>query len=109
MVRRIEKKVKIKEILKGSVEDQKNKTKIKDFHEDTFESLLDILKKNKAVPAPCPSNIRDIISGEFSAAINTLTPLKVSIKATDKLIDQIVYILYGLNDDEIAIVEGQKV
>ena len=97
-----------KEILKGSVEDQKNKTKIKDFHKDTFESLLDVLKKNKAIPNPCPSNIRDTISGELSAAMNVLTPLKACIGATDKLIDQIVYRLYGLTDDEIAIVEGQK-
>lgn len=97
-----------KEILKGSVEDQKNKTKIKDFHKDTFESLLDVLKKNKAIPNPCPSNIRDTISGEFSAAMNVLTPLQAHIEATDKLIDQIVYRLYGLTDDEIAIVEGQK-
>ena len=98
-----------KEILKGSVEDQKNKTKIKDFHEDTFESLLDILKKNKAVPDLCPSNIRDTIAGEFSVAMNVLTPLKARIKATDNLIDQIVYRLYGLTDDEIAIVEGKGV
>jgi hypothetical protein len=77
--------------------------------EYTFEGLLDILKKNKAVPDPCPSNIRDIISGEFSAAVNVLTPLKASIRATDNLIDQIIYRLYGLTDDEIAIVEEQKV
>ena len=96
-----------KEILKGFVEDQKNKTKIKDFHKDTFESLLDVLKKNKAIPNPCPSNIRDTIAGEFSAAVNILTPLKARIKATNSLIDQIVYRLYGLTDDEIAIVEGQ--
>ena len=75
-----------------------NKTKIKDFHEDTFESLLDILKKNKVVPDPCPSNTRDTIADEFSAAMNVLTPLKGRIKATDNLIDQIVYRLYGLSD-----------
>jgi hypothetical protein len=28
------------------------------------------------------------------------------IQATDQLIDQIVYRLFGLTDDEIAIVEG---
>jgi hypothetical protein len=39
--------------------------------------------------------------------VNALTPLKAHIKATDKLIDQIVYKLYGLNEDEIAIVEGR--
>jgi hypothetical protein len=95
-------------VLKGSVEDQKNKTRIKDFHNNTFEDLLDVLKKNKAVPDPCPSNVRDTIAGEFSAAVNALTPLKARIKATDDLIDQIVYRLYGLTDTEIAIVAGQS-
>jgi len=97
-----------KEILKGSVEDQKNKTKIKDFHNGTFEALLDVLKKNKVVPDPCPSSIRDTIASEFSAAVNAITPLKTQIEATDDLIDQIVYRLYGLTDAEIAIVEGAK-
>jgi len=95
-----------KEILKNSVEGQKNKTKIRDFHNGTFEELLDVLKKNKVVPAPCPSNVRDTIASEFSTAVNALTPLKAHIKATDELIDQIVYRLYGLTDEEIAVVEG---
>lgn len=30
------------------------------------------------------------------------------LMATDNLIDQIAYKLYGINNDEIAIVEGQK-
>ena len=33
-------------------------------------------------------------------------PLKQRIAATDRLIDQIVYRLYGLTDEEIAIVES---
>jgi hypothetical protein len=97
-----------KEILKGSVEDQKNKTRIKDFHNNTFEDLLDVLKRNKVVKDPCPANIRDTIASEFSAAVNALTPLKARIKATDDLIDGIVYRLYGFTDDEIAIVKGQQ-
>ena len=75
----------------------------------TFEDLLDVLRKNKVVPDPCPSNVRDTIANEFSAAVNALTPLKARIKATDDLIDRIVYKLYGLTDAEIAIiVEGQQ-
>ncbi len=97
-----------KEILKASVEDQKNKTKIRGFHESSYEDLLDVLKKNKAIPDLCPSSTRDTIAGEFNAAMNILTPLKAHIRATDTLIDQIVYKLYGLTDDEIAIVEGQQ-
>ena len=96
-----------KEILKGSVEDQKNKTKIKGFHEGALEELMDVLKKNKVIPDPCPSSMWDTISGEFSTAVNALTPLKARIEATDKLIDQIVYKLYGLTPEEIAVVEGK--
>ena len=96
-----------KEILKGSVEDQNNKTKIRNFAEGSLEDLVDILKKNKAIPDPCPSGTRDTISSEFSTAMNTLGPLMARIALTDKLIDQIVYKLYGLSDAEIAIVEGQ--
>jgi hypothetical protein len=94
-----------KDILKGSIEDQKNKTKIRNFHECTLEELMDVLKKNKAIPDPCPSNIWDTIAGEFSAAVNALGPLKTRIIMTDKLIDQIVYKLYNLTNEEIAIVE----
>jgi Alw26I/Eco31I/Esp3I family type II restriction m6 adenine DNA methyltransferase len=95
-----------KEILKGSVEEQKNKTKIKDYHNGSFEDLLDVLKQNNVVPDPCPPNIRDKIENVFLEAVNALTPLKAHIKATDDLIDQVVYRLYSLTDAEIVIVEG---
>jgi len=97
-----------KDILKGSIEDQKNKTKIRNFHEGTLEELMGVLKKNKVIPDPCPSGTWDTISGEFSTAVNALTPLKARIEATDKLIDQIVYKLYELTKEEIAIVEGKQ-
>ena len=37
-----------------------------------------------------------------------LKPLLVRIEATDRLIDRIVYKLYGLTDEEIAVVEGRS-
>lgn len=39
--------------------------------------------------------------------MSILTPLKARIKATDNLIDEIVYKLYGLTEEEIKIVEGK--
>ncbi|GAI11671.1 unnamed protein product, partial [marine sediment metagenome] len=45
-----------KDILKGSIEDQKNKTKIRNFHENTLEGLMDVLKTNRVIPDPCPSS-----------------------------------------------------
>jgi len=38
--------------------------------------------------------------------MSILEPLKARIKATDELIDEIVYKLYGLTEDEIKIVKG---
>ena len=37
--------------------------------------------------------------------MSILTPLKARIKATDTLIDEIVYRLYGLTEEEIKIIE----
>ena len=34
------------------------------------------------------------------------TEMQTQIEATDRQIDQLVYALYGLTDDEIAVVEG---
>lgn len=96
-----------KEILKGLLEDQHNRTKLREFHLGTVDDLLDILKANKSVPDPCPSNIRDTITAEFAAAMDAIAPLRASIKDTDDLIDRIVYRLYGLTASEIAIVEAR--
>jgi len=39
--------------------------------------------------------------------MSILDPLKARIKDTDKLIDEIVYRLYGLTEEEIKIVDGK--
>jgi hypothetical protein len=36
-----------------------------------------------------------------------ITPLKNQIQLTDELIDQIVYKLYGLTEEEIGVVEAK--
>jgi hypothetical protein len=36
-----------------------------------------------------------------------LAKVRAEIASTDRLVDQIVYQLYGLTDEEIAIVEGK--
>ena len=42
----------------------------------------------------------------LTEAAEALAPLLARITATDVLIDRIVYALYGLTDEEIAVVEG---
>ncbi|HHT9138594.1 MAG TPA: hypothetical protein ACFYEK_15290 [Candidatus Wunengus sp. YC60] len=39
--------------------------------------------------------------------MSILEPLKARIKATDELIDEIIYWLYGLTEEEIRIVKGK--
>ena len=53
------------------------------------ERMLDLHKKLAAEQAP-----------------HVKTVLQRQIEATDREIDRLVYELYGLNDEEIAVVEG---
>jgi hypothetical protein len=40
--------------------------------------------------------------------VGKLRPLLARIAATDRLIDLIVYRLYGLTEEEVAVVEGKS-
>jgi hypothetical protein len=42
---------------------------------------------------------------EYESSLAKLLPIKARLAATDMLISQIVYALYGLSDDEIKVVE----
>jgi len=89
------------------IENLTNKTAIKEYHEYDFNHLLDVLKKNKNKLSIDPSDrkTQELLEKHFAKSIVVLEPLKEKIKTTDNLIDQIVYKLYGLTDEEIAIVE----
>ncbi len=47
------------------------------------------------------------LRSEFEQSLAALRPLKAELARTDWLIDQIVYRLYGLTEEEIAVVEGK--
>jgi uncharacterized protein YaaN involved in tellurite resistance len=87
-----------------------NKTAIKEYHDHDFSRLLDVLKKNKNKLSIDPSNrkTQELLENHFSKSMSVLQPLKDKIKATDSLIDQIVYKLYDLSSEEIAIVKGNN-
>ena len=76
----------------------------------SFEDLWKILEKNKT---RIQTNLKsreffDVIKTEYEKSLSKLLPLKEKLRKTDWLIDQIVYKLYGLSQEEIRIVEGQK-
>ena len=84
-----------------------NKTKIVEYYSQTFDSLSDTLKRNRKIVAINPSNrdFQENLRREYERSMSALTPLMRKIEATNKLIDQIVYELYGLTHDQIRIVE----
>jgi len=97
-----------REIVKGSIEGLKNKTKIKEFHDYDFDALIEVLRQNRLLPKLIAfgDQRQEALRKAYEATMSRLTPLKQKIAATDSLIDQIVYKLYGLTEEEIKIVEG---
>ncbi len=87
-----------------------NKTAIKEYYEHNFDHLLEVLKKNKNKISVDPANrkTQELFEKHFTKSMTILEPLKEKIKATDDLIDEIVYKLYGLTDEEIGIVKGEN-
>ena len=93
------------------MEDLTPKTKIQEYYKLQFDELLAILKKNKRKLKdydPALRKPQERLRAEFAASVDKLKPLMERIAETDELIDQIVYRLYGLTQEEIRIVEGKQ-
>lgn len=90
------------------IDDLSNKTAIKEYHDYDFNHLLEVLKKNKNKISIDPSSrkAQELLEKHFTKSMSVLKPLKEKIKATDELIDKIVFKLYGLTQEEIDIVNG---
>jgi hypothetical protein len=91
------------------VEDLTPKTKVQEYYRLQFDELLAVLKKNKRKLAidPARREPQETLRLEFDGSVGKLQLLMERIAATDGLIDQIVYKLYGLTQEEIGIVEGK--
>jgi TaqI-like C-terminal specificity domain/Eco57I restriction-modification methylase len=74
-----------------------------------FEDLLDILQKNKGRLGVSLSDagLVEKVRKEYEGSLERVLPLKERLAKTDALIDQVVYRLYGLTEEEIKIVEGR--
>ena len=93
----------------AKVDALKNKTKIAAYHDGSLEELLEILKENRKILKINPANKQffDPLKDAFEKSLTKLSPLKNNIATTDRLIDLIVYRLYGLTDEEVKLVEGE--
>ncbi len=71
-----------------------NKTAIKEYHDNDFNHLLDVLKKNRSKISVDPSDRKkqELFEKHFTKSMSVLEPLKEKMKTMDNLIDRIVYI-----------------
>jgi hypothetical protein len=71
------------------------------------KKLFDVLHKNKSRIGASLSDARFAVrlQKEYETSLERLLPTKDELRRTDHLIDQIVYRLYGLTEEEIGIVE----
>ncbi|KOR35891.1 restriction endonuclease [Planktothricoides sp. SR001] len=94
-----------------------NKSKIKNYLGDyykeenhlMFDDLIPILNQNKKKINIDPVARKDqqTLAKEYQASLDILLPIKTQLMRCDRLIDAIVYQLYGLTDEEIAIIENK--
>lgn len=94
------------------VDGMSNKTKIKEYYTYDFLVFIDILNKNKKLMKTgynpkSPQSYR-LLKQWFDDSCSRLHPLLARIDATDSLIDDIVYRLYDLTEDEIRVIEGTR-
>jgi very-short-patch-repair endonuclease/type I restriction-modification system DNA methylase subunit len=101
----------------ASLDSLNNKTRVQNYLGDyqkgephaSLDDLLAVLRQNrrKLIVDPSRRAFQEHLQAEYAASLDKLLPLKQRLAATDRLIDQVVYRLYGLSDGEIAVVEGR--
>ena len=92
------------------------KIRLKDFLGDyqrgeealPFDEFWEILRKNKRrIGRSLTPAFMEELRTTYENSLSDVLPIKGTLQLTDGLIDQIVYRLYGLTEEEIAIVEKQ--
>ena len=72
------------------------------------QKILAVLRKNprKLGVDVLGRAFQERLAKEYEASLEKLLPIKQKLATTDRLIDQVVYALNGLTEEDIAIVEG---
>ncbi|MBR3710931.1 MAG: N-6 DNA methylase [Bacteroidales bacterium] len=90
--------------LQGSLDVQKTTAALERFDEADFAALLAELKKQKISLTLFQKDEWEDYFNLYKTECNAYTS---QINATDKEIDRLVYVLYGLTEEEIKVVEGK--
>lgn len=96
-----------REITNEPIENLKDKSKIKQFHEHNLETLVGVLKQNGIFPRVMSLGDErfGLLKKAYDNTMTELQPIKDQIGALDRLIDNIIYRLYGFTVDYIELIE----
>ena len=74
------------------------------------DDLWELVRKNRArVEANlAQASLKERVLARYQQSLDKVLPLKEQLQHTDALIDRVVYRLYGLTEEEIAVVEGRE-
>ena len=79
----------------------------KDEEPVPFEELWEVMEKNfRRCNCSLDKVFHDRMQQEYERSLTVLLPIKQKLAATDWLIDQFVYRVYGLTEEQIATVEA---
>ena len=89
--------------LKRTFEINQLSKKLENYYELDFEEFLQEVKKKKVDITQ--RKTQDLLEKEFNESLEIIEPLQRQIKETDDKINQLVYELYELTEEEINIIE----
>jgi len=92
------------------IDDWKLKSHVQAYWEHPWSEMQRALSQNRGKMTRDAEGreAQEKMKREFEDSMAKLNPLLARIEATDRLIDQIAYRLYGLTEEEIAVVEGKS-
>jgi hypothetical protein len=90
------------------INDLNGKTFLQSYHEQPLEKLAEVLGNNRRWLRTSPDAAVAQFRPAHEESLAVLHPLLRRIACTDRLIDFIVYRLYGLVEEEVVVVEGQE-
>ncbi len=65
-----------------------------------------MLENKKRLLVPLNEALLAKVEQSYQQSLDKILPLKCQLAQTDKLIDRVVYRLYGLTEEEVRVVEG---
>ncbi len=94
----------------SKIDHLKGKSRVLEYDSGTLMDLIDVLRRNRSrmKTDPRQRDFQDHLRGEFRVSLDRLEGPKREFEAASDLVDQIVYRLYELNEEEVALISDRS-